>query len=170
MGRGPSKPGTSGNRFTDRRKEIYFAELRRKGVKSAARLAANVSEGCVRGHKERYPEFAEAEADAMAAHNIALEDEARRRAVEGVARPITVAGEREVVRDYSDALLVRMLKRFIPDYRDSIKVDQKTEHSGMLSLEADLRKITPRGQDLLLDLVENEILDDGVSEEEAEAE
>src|SRR6516165_1056897 len=40
----------------------------------------------------------------------ALEDEAVRRAYEGVERPVTVAGKRELVREYSDTLLIFLLK------------------------------------------------------------
>jgi hypothetical protein len=44
----------------------------------------------------------------------ALEDEAVRRAHEGTEKPITVAGEREIVREYSDTLLIFLLKAIRP--------------------------------------------------------
>src|SRR5260370_42537147 len=49
----------------------------------------------------------------------ALEDEAVRRAHEGTEKPITVAGQREIVREYSDTLLIFLLKAIRPaKYRE----------------------------------------------------
>lgn len=39
-----------------------------------------------------------------------LEDEALRRAHEGIEKPVTSAGKREVIREYSDSLLIFLLK------------------------------------------------------------
>jgi hypothetical protein len=48
-----------------------------------------------------------------------LEDEAVRRANEGVERPVTIAGKREMVREYSDVLLIILLKALRPEkYRE----------------------------------------------------
>ena len=56
-----------------------------------------------------------------------LEDEAIRRAYEGVEKPITVAGEREVIREYSDTLLIFLLKGARPEkYRERASF----EHTG----------------------------------------
>lgn len=56
-----------------------------------------------------------------------LEDEAIRRAKDGIDRPITVAGERVDVKEFSDTLLIFMLKAMRPDvYRDR----QSIEHTG----------------------------------------
>jgi hypothetical protein len=53
----------------------------------------------------------------------ALEDEAVRRAYEGVERPVTVAGKRELVREYSDTLLIFLLKGLRPaKYRERYDV------------------------------------------------
>jgi|SRR5581483_3478559 len=45
----------------------------------------------------------------------ALEAEAQRRGMAGVEKPITVAGRREVIREYSDTLLIFLLKARRPD-------------------------------------------------------
>ena len=162
-------PGSSGNRFTPKRKEIYLAELRRMGRKPMARLAANISPNCVKLHRERHPEFAEAETQALTAFNMAVHEEIRRRGIEGVAKPVTVAGKKEMVRDYSDRLLLALAKSQMTEYRDRVEIDQKTEHSGTLSLEADLRKLSPRGQELLRELLElEEAFEDEPEEAEAE--
>ena len=52
-----------------------------------------------------------------------LEAEVYRRAVTGIERPITVAGERVMVREYSDRLLMFLLTAEKPDkYRDRREV------------------------------------------------
>lgn len=66
--------------------------------------------------------FAEAQDDAFERGTDVFRDELRRRAVEGVEKPVTVAGEREVIREYSDRLLELELKRRDPSYRDSGQV------------------------------------------------
>lgn len=169
----PRKPGTCGNRFTESRKEIYLAELRRTGLKPDACKATNVTRVTVSRHREKDPDFAEAELQAMITYRRLIEDEIQRRGIEGVARPVYQGGEKVgSIRDYSDALLIRLAKRHIPEYRDSIKVDQRTEHSGSLALEADLSKLDARGRSLLRDLLQCEIAededDDDVPEEEAD--
>lgn len=53
----------------------------------------------------------------------ALEDEAVRRAHEGMERPITVAGEKTIIREYSDTLLIFLLKGIRPQkYRENVEV------------------------------------------------
>ncbi len=170
--RGPNKPGTSGNRFTDRRKEIYLAELRRTGRKGAARLAANISNPTLLRHRKKDLDFAEGEELALVAFKLLVEDEIKRRAIEGVSRPTTVAGKRVDVRDYSDRLLIELARAHMDEYKPHVKVDQRTEHSGSLALEADLSRLDARGRELLRELLQCEIeeVDDDVPEEEAEAE
>ena len=55
-------------------------------------------------HRQRYPEFAEAEENALIAFRRPIADEIYRRAIEGVERFVTVAGKRELIREYSDRL------------------------------------------------------------------
>ena len=53
-----------------------------------------------------------------------FEAEAARRAVTGVERPVTVAGEHVVVREYSDTLLILLLKANRPEkYKDRQAID-----------------------------------------------
>jgi hypothetical protein len=53
-----------------------------------------------------------------------LEDEAIRRAYIGVEKPVTVAGKREVIHEYSDTLLIFLLKGARPNkYRDSYRAE-----------------------------------------------
>ena len=52
----------------------------------------------------------------------ALEDECVRRAYHGIQRPVTVAGKRELVTEFSDTLLIFLLKGNRPNkYRDNVR-------------------------------------------------
>jgi hypothetical protein len=69
--------------------------------------------------------FAKAWDEAMDLGSDALEDEAIRRGHEGVDRPVYQQGTRiGMIRDYSDTLLIFMLKARRPSrFRDNIKID-----------------------------------------------
>ena len=68
-----------------------------------------------------------------------LEAEVYRRAVLGVERPITVAGERVMVREYSDRLLMFLLKAEKPEkYRDRREV----KHGGDVNEWAEIIKLS----------------------------
>ena len=162
----PRKPGTAGNRFTDKRKKTYLTSLKLSGRKDMACLVTNVHMKTVSRHREKDLDFAEAELQALTAFNMTAHMEIKRRAIEGVERPITVAGQRETVRDYSDRLLLALAKSQMKEYRDSIKVEQTTEHSGTLALEADLSRLTPRGRQLMREIIQSELLPPDDDEEE----
>ena len=67
-------------------------------------------------HRTTEAEFADAWDDAYDAGNDRLEDEAHRRAVDGVERPVTYRGEVVgSVREYSDVLLMFLLRGRRPD-------------------------------------------------------
>ncbi len=161
MGRGPNKPGTSGARFTDERKAIYLAALQRTGLRPVACREVNVNRATVWQHRRRDPEFAEAEERALAVFRMPIAEEIRRRAIEGVERPVFHRGkEIGSIREYSDRLLLELAKAHIPEYRPNFKFEQQTEHAGSLAPEADLSKLSPRGQELLRQIVETEIVDE----------
>ena len=165
-GRGPNKPGTLGTRFTDRRKEIYLAELRRTGRKLSGRLAANVSAKTLRNHRERDLNFAYGEELAMLEFKRLVEDEIMRRGIDGVTKPYTVAGVRVDVVEYSDRLLIELARAHMDEYKPHVKIDQKIEHSGALALEADLSKLDARGRALLRELLTCEVAEDDTTNED----
>jgi AcrR family transcriptional regulator len=79
--------------------------------------------------------------DALEAGTDLLEDEARRRAVEGVERPVVAMGKIArnddgtvlKIREYSDTLLALMLKAKKPkEYRD--RLDVNANHTGTVNL------------------------------------
>jgi hypothetical protein len=60
-----------------------------------------------------------------------LEDEVIGRGYHGVEKPITVAGQREIIHEYSDTLLIFLLKGARPQkYRDNVR-QEVTEADGV---------------------------------------
>lgn len=99
---------------------------------SLIETGGNVSRACEAAGiaRQRVYEWRSADADFAAAWDEAveagtdeLEEEARRRAYEGVDEPVFYQGETcGTVRKYSDTLLIFLLKGRRPDkYRDSVK-------------------------------------------------
>lgn len=135
----PAKAGTTGTpkKRTEARskaksnqarlKEQFCAALRNIGVMRYACLQVNVGKSTVARWRAADPAF---EAQVLAALDDAveaMEQEAFRRAVLGVEKPVTVAGDREVIREHSDTLLIFLLKANRPEkYRERYDV----RHSG----------------------------------------
>lgn len=76
-------------------------------------------------------------ADAIVEGNEGLEAEARRRAVTGTVKPVFQGGlEVGGIREYSDTLLIFLMKGRMPDkYRDNVKIDARIETVGDDALE-----------------------------------
>jgi hypothetical protein len=73
--------------------------------------------------REEIPAFAEAWDKAMKVGLSALEDEAHRRAFEGIDKPIVHQGVvMDTCKEYSDTLAIFLLKSHAPDkYRDNVR-------------------------------------------------
>ena len=85
---------------------------------------AGVSRGCHYLWLKDDPEYAKAFAEARRSAVQSLIDEATRRAVEGVERPVGVAGEAVMVREYSDRLLEFLIKGQAPEtYGDRFRAE-----------------------------------------------
>ena len=99
-------------------------------VSSACRVAG-VGRRTVYEWRQQDEDFAVAWADIDEANVEELEAEARRRAYEGVVKPVTVAGARDEVREFSNDLLMFLLKARRPEkYRDRATV----RHEGSIDL------------------------------------
>lgn len=82
------------------------------------------------------PQIAEAWDEALDVGIEVLEQEARRRAVDGFDRPVTVAGKRELVRDFSDQLLIFLLKAKRPAvYREHVQLQHVGSDGGPVKHE-----------------------------------
>ena len=118
-----------------RARETFLAELARRGNVSAAAEIATMSRRWFYEEREGDPQFAAAWDEALETAIDAMELEARRRAVEGVEKPIIgrVGKDQDgiitTVREYSDSLMTLLLKAHRPDkYRER----QQIEHTGEL--------------------------------------
>jgi hypothetical protein len=110
----------------------FLAALRDTGMVSQACEAAGVGRRTVYDRRARDRAFALAWADELERAVEVMEAEAYRRAVHGVERPVTIAGQRELVREHSDRLLLFLLRARRPEvYGDRHLV----EHGGRLDLE-----------------------------------
>lgn len=77
------------------------------------------------------PEFARGESEAMGVAKDMIEDEIKRRAIEGVEEPVYQGGKLVGhVRHYSDTLLLRLAERYeTGSWRSKVQVEQTTDLS-----------------------------------------
>lgn len=120
------EPSTERRASTNTRSacERFLAKLAQTGNPSIACQLSGLTRRQITNQKQRDPVFAAAYADAMDDAADLLEAEAWRRALEGVAQPVLKAGqpvldpatgEAIIVRRYSDALLVMLLRGSRPE-------------------------------------------------------
>jgi hypothetical protein len=98
------------------RKRAFLAALARTGNVTLAAEIAHIARSAHYQWLEADPVYAAAYEDAMEQAAQRLEAEARRRAEEGVEEPVFYQGKQcGVIRRYSDALLMFLLKGALPD-------------------------------------------------------
>jgi len=103
--------GGSRRSWTKRRRRAFLETLRETANVSAAARAAGMARASAYGLRKREPEFREAWDDALEEALDDLEAELRRRALEGVERPVFYGGkECGSVRNYSDSLGMFLLR------------------------------------------------------------
>jgi hypothetical protein len=102
-------------------KAAFLEALQATANVTASCRIAGLPRSCVYDWREADPEFAADWTSALERGCDALEDEAVRRGCEGYLRPVFQQGrEVGVIREYSDLLLIFMLKARRPDkFRDS---------------------------------------------------
>lgn len=95
----------------------------------------------------KIPEYAERAAEAIENSIEAMEQEARRRAVEGIPEPVFYQGKAVgAVRRYSDTLLIFLLKAHRPEkYRD--RYESTVKHEGSISFTQALAMLRPERRD-----------------------
>lgn len=103
---------------------LFLAALAKGHTVTAAAGMAAVGRRTVYEWRESDPEFAKQWEDAYAAGTEVFEQEARRRAVEGIERGVYYMGERvDTQREFSDTLMMFMLKARAPEkYRERLDV------------------------------------------------
>lgn len=112
-------------KFTPEKAEAFFAALAETANVSKACAAIAVSRRTAYNWREADPGFAAGWDRAMKAAVLGLEDEAHRRAFEGLDKPVFYQGEEcGTIREYSDTLAIFLLKAHNPEkYRENSKVE-----------------------------------------------
>lgn len=126
------------DRTRQRARDVFLVELAARGNVSAASAVAGMSRVWFYAERESDADFAAAWDAALETAIDAMELEARRRAVEGVEKPIVgrIGKDQDgvivYVREYSDSLMTLLLKAHRPDkYRER----QDIHHSGELGIK-----------------------------------
>src|SRR4051812_3676890 len=104
------QPGRRSDAVSNAWKAVFLAELEKTGVIGAACSAAGVSPQAVHYAKNHDKRFLESYLLATEWANEALEDEALKRAKEGVLKPVYYRGTQiGEIRQYNDNLLMFLL-------------------------------------------------------------
>ena len=120
-------------KFNKRAKDKFLAHFREHGLLHLAAKAANVTTETVRNHRKDDPEFSEAYDTALEEFRDELEQEAYRRAVQGVEEDHYFKGDHtHTTVKYSDRLMELLLKRHRPEYRDKITADVNVQGGVLL--------------------------------------
>ena len=111
--------------FADRRKAIFIRTLAQTGIVGRAATAAGWPRGWAYTVRGGDPEFAILWDQAVEFATDSLEEAARNRAVNGVAKPVYQQGRLVgTVQEYSDTLLVQLLKAKRPnEFRENSTVN-----------------------------------------------
>jgi hypothetical protein len=121
--------------------KAFLTMLEETGSVTAAAKAANISRVTVYAHKRDDPDFAREWDEALDRAADTLEDEARRRATEGIEEAIYHKGEKVgTVRKYSDVLLMFLLKGIRPQkWRESRATLAPAELNKLIEAEFEKR-------------------------------
>ena len=127
-GRKPGRPGDW--------KTLFLEALEKTGMVGRSAVSAGVLHTTACHEKKKDAEFARAWEDALDKATVLLEDEARRRATEGVDEPVFYQGDEcGAIRRYSDTLLIFMLKGLRPEkYRERISQELSGPNGGPIEL------------------------------------
>ena len=126
---------------TTKKTEAFVDALCETGMVRKACAAAGISRRTAYYWRHSRAEFARAWDEALKVAVANLEDEALRRAVEGVDRPVFYEGEVVgAVREYSDVLLIFLMKAANPNkYRDRVALTG--EDGGPVQTEVVVRRL-----------------------------
>jgi hypothetical protein len=111
-------------KFTPAKRDKFIKLYQEIGVKNKCAAACGVTDETIDQWRKKDEEFSRQYDEAYNLYRDRLEEEALRRAVEGVPEPVYFKGEVVGhILKYSDNLLTLMLKRHIPAYRDKATID-----------------------------------------------
>ena len=140
----PARPRPRPRRATKTRQTAFLDGLRETGTLSGAARQSHVSRSTHYRWLARDPDYESAFAAATDEATDRLEEEARRRALDGVDEPIFYRGERiGVTRRYSDALLILLLRAKRPEqFRDTVDLTTRTDDTGTVLDPAIIKTLT----------------------------
>lgn len=134
-------------KLTPEKLTAFCAALAETGVVAKACHAVDVSRVTAYKWRDEIPEFAEAWDKALRIGITALEDEAHRRAFDGVQEPVFHQGlEVGAVRKYSDTLAIFLLKAHAPEkYRERSNLEVTGKDGGPLQISDAERSVRAAG-------------------------
>ena len=133
------------SKLTPKKRAEFFALLADGNTVKAAAAAVGVTRQAVYALRKSDPDFWLEWQDSEEEGTEALEQEAKRRAVDGTVKPVfhqgrlvtDAAGNPMGIREYSDTLLIFLLKARKPDtYRDNVKHEVSGPGGGPIPTEA----------------------------------
>ncbi len=116
---------TAATVVTAKKREAFLADLSESGSVSHACTAAGMARWTAYRLRDRHPTFAQAWEEAVSAAIGRMEEEARRRAVDGTDEPVFYMGDEVgAIRRYSDVLLMFLMKAHKPAmYREKTIIE-----------------------------------------------
>lgn len=117
-------------------KEKFITSLRKKGNVSAAAKAAGINRCYAYETKEADKDFEKQWNSALEESCDLLEEEARRRAHDGVLEPVFYKGDKiALIRKYSDTLLIVLLKAHRPNkFRENAQIEHVGSNGGPIQV------------------------------------
>lgn len=123
-----SGPEARQSETQEKAREAFLDKLREGASVTAAAQCAGIGRATAYRWAKEDEAFAADWQDAYESGTDALEDEARRRAYEGIDKPIYYKGERvDTIKEYSDTLLAMQLNARRPE---KYRTNHKVEHTG----------------------------------------
>lgn len=120
-----------------RRQAVWLASYAGHANMMEACRVAKVSRSLVAIWDREDEVFAQLKREAYGDACDAVELALHKRSVEGLEVPVTVAGKREVVRKYSDSLLITRLKALKPEVYDRQPSNQTTNQTNVVVVPID---------------------------------
>lgn len=110
--------------FDDRNKRTYLDHLEQFGLPHKAARFVGTTSARVTSERGRDEEFDLECIEAKELFRESIEEEVRRRAIDGVEEGVYFQGAKvDTVTKYSDSLLTLLVKKENPEYGDKLKVD-----------------------------------------------
>lgn len=125
------------------RVDEFMEEFRLSGNITAASEVCGFNRNCVYDWKRIFPDLEQELAEARLEAVERLEEECRKRATQGVNRPVFQKGKRVgYITYYSDNLLMFLLKGNAPEkFRDNLNVTGQQEHTVDLNLKSVVKEL-----------------------------